>query len=283
MTELIKTSSAAPALQIKQKLALDKLPVPERKFIEAGMLPSIKSLPENEVAAGISILVAGAFTNAGQAVDVDQLKQISAAVIRRVKEEFPSATLEELRLAFDNGVFEKYGPHYGLNAKTFVLFVRKYLTDPERSIAKENYRAMLSARTAPDPDLPGPWDPVYWSAEQIEKWKSIAAEFYTNFLADGVAASFVPQQLYYLLVGLQLITMTSEQIDLWRTRARAKILDDYANSKRRSLAKSLADLARAIESGGDPDVTRMVDDEARRIAVLDYFTRQANAGQKTLF
>ena len=283
MTQIATIQKSLPTLEIKRQMALEILPSAERKFIEAGLAPALKELPEQDVTAGISILIATAFTNAGQPLVEDQLNQICANVSRRVKEEFPSVTLEELRIAFDNGVFERYGPHYGLNAKSFVGFVRKYLNDPDRNLAKTNYKAALASRAHLDIEQYAPWESEYWNESKIEKWSAIAEEFYDIFLNNGIATSFVPQQIFFLLAGLQLIDVTPKRIEQWKARARAKMIDDYSNSKRKSLAKSLADLAAAIESGENQDINRDLGYEARRIAVLDYFTRLKESGYKTIF
>ncbi|RAJ00445.1 hypothetical protein LX64_04151 [Chitinophaga skermanii] len=85
-----------------------------------------------------------AYSIAGQKADASQLAIQCGELIERILEEVPRLTVDEVKIALRNGVYDSYGDYFGLNLKTFMFFIRSYIRSEMRSKAIADYKHHLN-------------------------------------------------------------------------------------------------------------------------------------------
>jgi hypothetical protein len=222
------------------------LPV-ERKIIERALCPRLKDEKPVNVVNELAAIFTTAYTIAGQQADDVTLALYVDEFYTKMKESYPSVTIEEIRVAIRCGVYGEYGDYYGLNPKSFVGFVRSYLYSKERLEAKRKFEIPVLIEYKPSP-------------EEIEK-KNIE---FTNsllyeFLTDNLKWEFIPTYIYDFLVTEGIIDLSNKTKKRLVQRAKIYLLQQKQTS---TFAGQLSKLA-------DSESIKVV--IGKQFAVLEYF------------
>lgn len=100
-------------------------------------------------AKDLAVIIGGVYAQAGQAILPNELASMAKAVFRDIQSRFSALTIEEIRIALDNGIRGDYGAFYGLNVITFNNWLKAYKQSDERYKAIKNIEMKKNALPPP--------------------------------------------------------------------------------------------------------------------------------------
>lgn len=255
-----------------------------RKIIEAGLQTTLKSAYAMDVLEQLTDVVNMAFSIRGQKPENGNELVIVNELYAKLMETYPHCTIEEVRTAIRNGVFDEYGEYFGLNVKTFVMFVRAYLFSEQRKTAKAAFEAARRKEDKPKEVAPPYWENDYWTDERTGQWREITENCYDWFCEDSILSGFIQEGSYWLLKRDGLIAITegykTEIIERARQAFRAELIK---NEDRKHISEVKEMLTQLNSLDDYPELKRQVHYMAKRIAVLDYFAVLQRKESQTVF
>jgi len=148
--------------------------------------------------------------------DIKELNLTLDAVISELRENKCNIRVDELEKAILNGVNERYGDYFGLNAKYYIKFIYSYVVDPKRldvlAIDKKEPQTLLEA-------------PKIRREERL----SFAQKAYQKYLADGRYEDYGNLIFDYLNTE-KLITFTNKEKNEFVDQARFQISQKLMNA-----------------------------------------------------
>ena len=99
--------------------------------------PKVRELSTPEVYNPLVVLIAHLYLLRGQQVEAGDLRFQAGELEQELRSSYPWLSLEEVRIALDNGVKKKYGEYYGLNVITYLDWIKAYNESEARRKAKE--------------------------------------------------------------------------------------------------------------------------------------------------
>lgn len=181
--------------------------VPIVPAAEAVATARISSIPE--IYNPLVVLIGYLHLLRGQKPDTDELVFQASELERELKDNYSYLTLEEVRIALENGVKKRYGDYYGLNVVTYIDWLDAYKKSDQRRKALEDFR-IKSLPPAP------PVDPVLKAKE------SLYLEY--RFWAEKKHFFWCPEPAYGYAIDTGLISPTREQKLEAAEKAREKIV-----------------------------------------------------------
>lgn len=263
--------------------ALDHLEPADRKIIEAGLYPPLAKISEELSIDTICEALGATYILAGQSADNVQLPTYASAFYHRLMEEFPFATLAEINQALENGVYEQYGAYFGLNPRTFVVWVRCYIEDNKRQSAKEAFARAKKKKVEPVEPLPPYWDDAFWSENHRNKWMAYANLAFDYHLKGDTLSLHIPEAVYWILRKENLITESKERTAELMDYARGAIRAQTTQNKASRTGLEIQKILEKIEAATDTDIKIRVQLEAKRIAVYQYFEQEKIAQKTNIF
>ena len=115
--------------------------VPVVTMVEAVDRPKIKTIPTPPVYNALVVMIAHLYTLRGQKPEAGDLKFQAAELEAEIRNSYSWLSLEEVRIALDNGVKKKYGEYFGLNVITYLDWIRAYNESEARRKAKQEAEA----------------------------------------------------------------------------------------------------------------------------------------------
>lgn len=269
---------------ILHQAAVEKLAPQEQKMILAGQGLPLKSESYPIAVSAITDLITSVFVIAGQPVpEHPALPILVQEFYSKLIETYPGCRLEEIRIALRKGVYDELGKYYGLNAKSFIQFVRSYLSSEERIAAKEKYKNAQKPDEQPRRPTPKYHTLEYWEDDKIQAWMTTTEQCYVWFLEDNAMQHATPEAVYWLLKHAGMIVVPEHYkialIASGKKAYRSEVLQNYAKRHPDEISRILA----AIESGGDPETDRAIHAAGRRQAIFNFFRRQQKNGAANIF
>lgn len=268
----------------KEAPALERLLPEHRKIIEAGLRPVLSRLEVMDALDLLTDTVNMAYSISGQKPDMETIAITVNELYTKLMEAYPHCTMEEVRTAIRNGVFDEYGEYFGLNVKTFVMFIREYLFSEQRKAAKAAFEAARKEENKPKEIEPPYWEDSYWTDERIDQWQDITENCYRWFCEDSVLAGFIQEGTYWLLKRSGAIVVTdsyrTEIIERAKQAIRAELIK---NEGRRHISEIKETLEQLKNLDDYPDLKRQVHYTAKKLAVLDYFNTLRKKEKTSVF
>lgn len=268
----------------KEGPALERLLPEHRKMIEAGLRPTLSRLQVMDALDVLTDVVNMAYSISGQKPDMETVAITVNELYTRVMERYPHCTMEEVRTAIRNGVFDEYGEYFGLNVKTFVMFIREYLFSEQRKAAKAAFEAARKKANQPKEVEQPYWENNYWTEERIDQWQDITENCYRWFCEDSVLGGFIQEGSYWLLKRSGAIAITdgyrTELIERAKQAARAELVKNEDKKHISEIKETLEQLKSLDEY---PDLKRQVHYTAKKLAVMDYFHALRKKEKKSIF
>lgn len=117
-----------------QTIEKSVIPAINQEFLLAFKSPKIKDVSDVDLESKISALILECYLVAGQNIDVSDLRAQSKLFCGDLKkfQHFTIIGINEVAIAFRNGVRKKCGEYYGLNVVTYNIWVEAYLKDEKR-------------------------------------------------------------------------------------------------------------------------------------------------------
>lgn len=244
----------------------------ERKIIEAGLKPTLAKSYAMDVLEQLTDTVNMAFSLSGQKPDNGNELIIVNELYAKLMETYPHCTMDEVRTAIRNGVFDEYGEYYGLNVKTFVMFIRSYLFSEQRKAAKAAFDAARRKEDKPKAPAPPYWEDSYWTEERIAQWRDITESCYRWYCENSLLSGFIQEGCYWLLKRSGAIDMPDGYRTEFILRAKQAIRAELVrNDEKKHMSEIKETLEQLQDVDSYPDLKRQVHYRAKRLAVLDYF------------
>lgn len=185
--------------------------VPILPASEAVATTRIKEIPE--IYNPLVVLLGYVHLLRGQKPDTEELVFQASELERELKINYSYLTLEEVRIALENGVKKRYGDYYGLNVVSYIEWLDAYKRSDSRRKALEELR--IKSLPAPAPE-----DPVL----------KIKRSFYLEYTFWDEKKSFFwcpdPSEAYQYALLENMIHITKEQKREYAEKARKKIVED---------------------------------------------------------
>lgn len=203
---------------------VNKLPDGVSKLMKAALSIKISALERPAALGYIVAALTAVYTISGQKVEAETLAINAEEFYTRLLEKYPHATIEEIKIALRNGVYDEYGDYYGLNVKSFMHFVKCFLYSDERREAFKEYesaKSRLLQTATPSPEI------------NESNTVNYINELYGKFRFNELEFDLIPPFIYDVLLRKQIVSETLP-INGAAERLRQQKQSDY------SLVKSYA-------------------------------------------
>lgn len=241
---------------------MSNLPVQQSRNLL--LKPNVAEIVKNEVFDVVKASIAQCYAHLNFSVpgEADRnylVNEVTDSIINN----YPSIRIQEIPLAFSNGIRKKYGEYFGLCVVSFEQFIAGYLNSPERAELVKEKSKLIEEKTAPTEE------------EQAQMaWKNLLNAWAT-FKKEGSYNDF-GNAVYKTLVDNGKINFSDEQkADFYRL-AKAELMKQYnpvlhvGNVVKMNECKSII---AEITSGGDQNTRVKVN--AKKIALNQFFKELA--------
>lgn len=227
----MNSSSTSTAVTIPQEVAANEYVVAARNphYTECGQKSRLKELAAH---------IGEAFRFRGQQAAPADLADMAVNLDRKVAQDFPHITLQEIRLAFEYGVTGEYGEYFGINFVTLFKFIKAYSESQDRADAIRRYREAQKAAAAAPKALPAPTE------DQIrDKARSDLEDYFNQIRSKGfISASYHSREwMYNYLRKLSVMPKPSEGDVSAAMRSAELWLESYSKSTVRSFFELIDD------------------------------------------
>lgn len=190
----------------------------------------------------ISKIIALAFTISGQMMNVEDMQILPELAYNRIMQVYPLVSVEEIKEAVTNGVYDVYGDYFGINPKSILFFISCFLNSRERNDAMERFRQMKST-------------PITVVRKvTVGEWKKLILKDFELYKNNTSSLIMFDEKKYKLLRRLGLIGLKSkESWNGWLLRAKNSIeYNDTLRAKKKkdkTLLSLVEDFVYNAESG----------------------------------
>lgn len=241
---------------------MNNLPVQQKAhlLLKPNVIEEVKSDVFNVVKAAIAQCYA--HLNAVVPGEVDRnylVNEVTDAIV----ENYPSLRLQEIPIAFSNGIRKKYGEYFGLCVISFEQFITGYLNSPERAELVKESSKLIEVKAEPSENEKAQ---MYWN-NLVNAWLTFKRDGSFNDHGNSV---------YTTLVNNGKINYSEEQMSDFMRIAKADLMKEYNPLQHVGnvvKANEFKAIINEIRTGGD-DNTR-VKVAAKKIALNHFFAELA--------
>ena len=113
-----------------------------------------KAIELKDTTEALKVVIGRIYIHAGQYLDKKDLQIIANLLNTDILRDFRYLTMQEVQIAMENGVRDKYGAYFGLNLVTFNRWLTKYMESSKRIEAiKANIPVRNNLKIAAECDL----------------------------------------------------------------------------------------------------------------------------------
>lgn len=136
------------------------------------LMPNVIEEVKNDVFNVVNASIAQCYAHLNYAVPADAnylVNEVTNSIIKN----YPSLRMQEIPVAFSNGIRHKYGEYFGLCVVSFEMFINGYLNSPERTeLVKEKIK-LIEEKIEPTPN------------EKFTMGKQLCVDLYEKFKKSG--------------------------------------------------------------------------------------------------
>lgn len=257
-----------PATQHRFEMMVANLKVDDQKYVAPALGSKLQDVAPQTMIQKLARKIQGLFALAGQKPDANDVVFQASEFYKIALKRFPAITLDEIDQALTNGFHGDYGDYFGLNTKTFMIFIKEYYQSPERiqALKKFNDQLALPVRTIP-------------TADEIRKSNRELCEIlYADFLANKLKFEFIPPHLFDFLITENGMECNDAEFEMLKRRA-ANYYDAVRKDSRN--AKRLGNHIRDLWETDDLQVR--FSNLAKSNAVYNYFEDIRELQRLTVF
>jgi len=272
------TTTNRQVAKARNEEILQSLDLSKQEFIRAALAPRICNMTPLSCSDEIISFIVEAHNNSGQVIDENTVLVQANETYATLMNLFPDVTIEEIRQAIRNGVYDQYGKYFGLNPKSYVGFVREYLKSEARKEAKERYEAEKVKASEPPPKMT-----VEQTVEAIEN-------DYRIFLAHGKELiGFATFKYFFLIRDNSIKHVSGERWKMWLAQSKEELYwrkTEQAKKKGdKSTLNEIMKITASLEETGALPITeyKKIIFNARRLRYIAFFEYKQKHGHKTIF
>jgi len=134
--------------------------------------PSVLDVIKNDVFNTVNASIAQCYAHLNYTVPPDAnylVNEVTDSIIKN----FPSLRMQEIPLAFSNGIRHKYGEYFGLCVVSFEKFITGYLNSTERAELVKEKSKLIDEKIEPTPD------------EKFTTGKQLCCDLFSKFKMAG--------------------------------------------------------------------------------------------------
>lgn len=255
------------------RAAMQNLLPAEKKMIEAGLQPKIEDQKALDVSIVFISIITTAYTRAGYKMpDNATLALYANEFYDSLIEKFPRVTIPEVREALKDGVYGEFGEFTGLNPKTFMQFVRGYISSNARKDAIKQFeekRLYLTQTRELTQD------------ERTKYNKDFVNDLFEDYLKGTLVADYIPAFIYEFLEIEGKLKLALDEKRKINERAKQYFSRLKTSKRYKGNTRSIGDELAAYVQTRDEEVT--LKNISKQFAVFDYFEAQLKAGAKAIF
>lgn len=192
---------------------MSNLPVQQKSnlLLNPNVIEEVKTDVFNVVNASIAQCYAHLnFSVPGEADRNYLVNEVTNTII----ENYPSLRLNEIQIAFSNGIRKKYGEYFGLCVVSFELFITGYLNSPERAELVKEVSKITDDKPEPTEEEKAH---LYWN-NLVNAWLTFKKEGCYNDHGNSV---------YTTLQNNGKINYTDDQMADFMRIAKADLMKEY--------------------------------------------------------
>jgi hypothetical protein len=213
-----------------------------------------------------SDLISKTYFEAGQKSEADNLKLLCIGLHDEVKKYFPFLRIEELRIAFANGVRKEYGEFFGLNIATFHFWIKSWQFDEKRKSALQSIK-QASERV---------YEPVLDKTQAAYEWKRTIEAQFVKFKETGVFICEFPSFQFTEFENRGLIQISNEEKKKLLAEAKKYVIEKKKRQRLNPKSKiELTQLSESIKRIEENQMTsheqQEIKTEARREAIKQFY------------
>jgi hypothetical protein len=257
---------------VKHEAQLNNLAPAERKIIEAGLQAKISNIPRVLLIEEVIKTLGVIYTIVGQKPEIETLCIYANEFMTVLLEQYPKATIDEVKAALRKGIYadrDEKNQYFGLNVKTFVMFMREYLYSEERKAAKKVFD---DVRALPDSES----DTTFEQSNQDKK--EFVNYYYQLYLNKTLLTDYMPAFIFDFLEAEKLIDLSKEQKREIKTRAHSYYIRLMSAERFAQSVKPMGNNVKKMIQGVSP--VKII---ARQFAVSDFFETKAAEGASIIF
>lgn len=241
----------------------------ERSIIEAKQSPVCAKMDDFFLEKNINEVVAMAYFNMRwTAPKPDEINLIVKSLCKDIRDYFSTLTINEIKIAVNQGCNKFYGEFAGLGKSVLAHFINSYMQSNERLEAIKKQVRFLK-----EPEI------VLSEQEKKDKVKNGCLEMFERF-KNGETINDIGNVNYNYLAKLGVINFTERRRSEFKKQAQ-EVLRKEAVLKRSSAKgiNAIRDAIKEIEAVNDQNGNKVIA-EAKRIALQTYFEELVIMGEE---
>lgn len=192
------------------------------------------------------------------------LQILARAIFEEVEKTFRNLRIEEIKLAFRNGVRKEYGDFFGLNVSTFHGWIKRFVADEKRA---EAY-----AKTKQEVIMP-----IATESEAFEMWREAIKKQFEQFKSTGILSCEFPTYQFKEFERLGILVLSIEEKMALLEPAKRKLIERKKllrlRPKNKASFAGAADFLRAAETDTlSENQKEEIKQQARLMAIENYYT-----------
>ncbi|MFB5946091.1 hypothetical protein [Albibacterium profundi] len=246
-------------------MKIEKYEQPKSTSLE--IAEAVKSNPvvkvhEDDLRKVLGLAIVKAYQDLGQSMNDEDSAYLSNVLPFEVKKQVPSIRIQEIPIAINRGVYGEYGKYYGLNATTFISFLKAYIETEDRKKAILDYhRSLEPAKKEPTEE------------EVQEGIKKAIINAYNIFLEKGFYEDY-GNFIYDKMDEKNMINLNTARKNEIYIQAQQSILTKKSpqNAGNRSEFKEFTSIVDSISDPSSVMGKEMIKKEAKKIALHVVFS-----------
>lgn len=227
----------------------------------------IVDMPKVEVMKEFLNIFSKMYFDSGQQIPENEYQKLLCnSWHQEVSTDFKFLRIDEMRLAFHNGIRKQYGEFFGLNIATFHIWVKGYLAEEKR---KYELAKLKEENDAPP-------KPIMSESEAEYLWRQTIKKQFAHFKETGHLVIEFPSHVFERFEKLGLIKLTDEEKKPIYEQAKVKLCElkrlIRLNPKNRiEMNNATAFLNRVSTNQLTISDKQEIKSEARRIAIENFY------------
>jgi len=176
----------------------------------------VSDMPKGKALAEIYDTFSNMYLDSGQAIPEKEYQRLLAdRWYKEILTDFKFLRVEEMKLAFKNGLRGEYGEYFGLNIKSFNQWIKGFIAEEKRHEALQR----LKEENAP------PLKPLVSPTEAEYLWKQAMIKQFEDFKATGVLKCEFPNYQFTEFEKRGLIKLNKTEKEFIWEQAKEKVIE----------------------------------------------------------
>lgn len=217
--------------------------------------PTIRESSKEDVENALKDALRYAVADCGYKIHADDAKYLQSELLKLISHKYHYLRLQEIKIAFRNGIQKKYGEYMGLSLATFSQFLHFYVQSAERSEAIKTQVVPVERQIEEKP----------FNIVEYGEW------LYAQFLEKGEIYDITNAYYHYLVEQGEINLSVQEKHELMMEAEHNMISEKQRVITDLASFKECDKLIQQIEQGKKKE---LIKSRAMRLALRNYFIKK---------